>query len=125
MGTKKVVVVCAYMKPLTQFVVDYIQGEGVTVNDYVALEIPDNLAVGAQEPGKLLGIYKRLDYRGADAIVLSACVQMPSLAAIEPVKRESGIPVISAAVCTAFRMLKPLNLPAHAPDAGALSSGRY
>lgn len=125
LGAKKVVVVCPYMKPLTQMVVDYIQGEGVTVKDYVALEIPDNLAVGAQDPRKLLDIYKRLDCRGIDAIVLSACVQMPSLAAIEPVERESGIPVVSAAVCTAFQMLKALNLPTRAPNAGALLSGRY
>lgn len=125
LAAKKVVVVCPYMKPLTKLVVDYIQSEGITVKDYVALEIPDNLAVGAQDPRKLLDIYKRLDYRGVDAIVLSACVQMPSLAAIEPVERESGIPVVSAAVCTVFQMLKALNLPTHAPNAGTLLSGRY
>lgn len=125
LAARKVVVVCPYMKPLTQLVVDYIQSEGITVKDHVALEIPDNLAVGAQDPRKLLDIYKRLDYRGVDAIVLSACVQMPSLAAIEPVERESGIPVVSAAVCTVFQMLKALNLPTHAPNAGTLLSGRY
>lgn len=125
LAAKKVVVVCPYMKPLTQLVVDYIQSEGITVKDHVALEIPDNLAVGAQDPRKLLDIYKRLDYRGVDAIVLSACVQMPSLAAIEPVERESGIPVVSAAVCTVFQMLRALNLPTHAPNAGTLLSGRY
>ena len=113
------------MKPLTQLVVDYIQSEGITVKDHVALEIPDNLAVGAQDPRQLLDIYKRLDYRGVDAIVLSACVQMPSLPAIEAVERESGIPVVSAAVCTAFQMLKALDLPTHVPNAGTLLSGRY
>lgn len=125
LAAKKVVVVCPYMKPLTQLVVDYIQSEGITVKDHVALEIPDNLAVGAQDPRKLLDIYKRLDYRGVDAIVLSACVQMPSLPAIELVERESGIPVVSAAVCTVFQMLKALDLPTHAPNAGMLLSGRY
>lgn len=125
LAAKKVVVVCPYMKPLTKLVVDYIQSEGITVKDYVALEIPDNLTVGAQDPRQLLDIYKRLDYRGVDAIVLSACVQMPSLPAIELVERESGIPVVSAAVCTVFQMLKALNLPTHAPNAGMLLSGRY
>lgn len=125
LAAKRIVVVCPYMKPLTQLVVDYLQAEGITVKDYVALEIPDNLAVGAQDPRQLVDIYKRLDYRGVDAIVLSACVQMPSLPAIDAVERDSGIPVVSAAVCTVFQMLKALNLPTQVPNAGALLSGQY
>jgi maleate isomerase len=125
LGAKKIVVICPYMKPLTKLVVDYIEDEGVTVQDYVALEIPDNLAVGAQDPNNLIDIYKRLDHRNVDAIVLSACVQMPSLAAIPTVEAETGLPVISAAVCTTYQMLRALNLQTQAPQAGALLSGRY
>jgi maleate isomerase len=58
-------------------------------------------------------------------LVLSSCVQMPSLDAIEVVERECGLPVTSAAVGTTYQMLKKLRLPAHAPNAGALLSGRY
>jgi maleate isomerase len=50
---------------------------------------------------------------------------MPSLAAIPVVERECGLPVISAAVCTAYQMLQTLGLPAHAPGAGALLSGQH
>jgi maleate isomerase len=125
LGAEKIVVICPYMKPLTKLVVDYIEHEGVTVQDYVALEIPDNLAVGAQDPNNLVDIYKRLDRRNVDAIVLSACVQMPSLAAIPTVEAQTGLPVISAAVCTTYQMLRALDLPTQAPQAGALLSGRY
>ena len=72
-----------------------------------------------------LDIYKRLDLRGVDALVLSSCVQMPSLAAIPIVERECGLPVTSASVSTTYQMLQKLGLETRAPDAGALLSGRY
>ncbi len=50
LGMKHVSVICPYMKPLTKLVVDYIESEGVVVKDYLALEIPDNLKVAAQDP---------------------------------------------------------------------------
>src|SRR5688500_7917650 len=64
MGMKRISIVCPYMKPLTKLVVDYIESEGVEVKDYLALEIPDNLKVAAQDPAELLTLYKRLDRGG-------------------------------------------------------------
>ncbi|SFV08995.1 maleate cis-trans isomerase family protein [Pseudoduganella namucuonensis] len=125
LGAKKVSIVCPYMKPLTRLVVDYIENEDIQVHDYCALEIPDNLEVGARDPMALLDIYKRVSLHGVDALVLSACVQMPSLAAVPVVEAEAGLPVVSAAVCTTWQMLNHLGLPARVPDAGALLSGRY
>lgn len=125
MGMKRIAVICPYMKPLTRLVVDYIESEGVTVKDYVALEIPDNLQVAAQDPAELLTLYKRLDRGGIDGIVLSACVQMQSLPSIAAVERESGIPTLSASVATTWRMLRALRLPTYIPGCGALLSGKY
>lgn len=125
MGAKKISIVCPYMKPLTQMVADYIEHEGVEVQDYVALEIPDNLEVAAQDPMNLLEHYKKLDLSGIDALVLSACVQMPSLAAIQKVEDEVGLPVLSASVATTHQMLTALGLKAHVPGCGALLSGTY
>ena len=125
LGAKRIAIVCPYMKSLTQLVVDYIEAEGIQVADWVALEIPDNLEVGARDPLALMEIYQRLDRTGIDALVLSACVQMPSLAAIAKVEAEVQIPVVSAAVCTTWQMLKALKLETRVPDAGALLSGRY
>ncbi len=125
LGARKIAVVCPYMKPLTQLVVDYIEHEGVEVHDSVALEIPDNLEVGRQDPERLIEIYKRLDRTGIDALVLSACVQMPSLAAIERVEREAGVPTISASIATTWQMLKRLELSTQVPGCGQLLSGRY
>ena len=125
LGAKSVAVVAPYMKPLTQMVVDYIEHEGVAVQDWLALEIPDNLEVAAQDSANLLEHYQKLDLTGIDALVLSACVQMPSLPSIQKVEDKVGLPVVSAAVCTTYRMLKELGLEARVPDAGSLLSGRY
>ncbi len=125
MGAKKIAVVAPYMKHLTQMVIEYIEDQGIEVVDSVSLEIPDNLEVAAQDPMNLLEIYKRLDLTGADAIVLSACVQMPSLEAVDLVQKESGLPVTSAAICTTYKMLKDLRLEAKAPIGGELMSGKY
>lgn len=125
LGAKKVSVLTPYMKPLTQLVVDYIEHEGITVHDSLSLEIPDNLQVGAQDPAAPAELIRRLDTRGVDAVVISACVQMPSLASVQAAQDRLGLPVVSASVCTAWAMLKQLGLETRVPDAGALLSGRY
>ena len=125
LGAKRISVIAPYMKPLTAMVCDYIEAEGVEVHDRIALEIEDNLQVGAQDPMNLVEIARRLDTRGIDAVVLSACVQMPSLGAVATVEQACGLPVVTASICTAFQMLDRLGLKAVSPGAGALMSGRY
>ncbi|PRD43638.1 Asp/Glu racemase [Phyllobacterium phragmitis] len=123
MGAKRISIVAPYMKPLTKMVAEYIEAEGVEVKDYIALEIPDNLEVAAQDPMNLVDIYKRLDLKNIDALVLSACVQMPSLAAIQRVEDECGIPVLSASVATIHQMLVQLGLEPKVPNCGTLLAG--
>ncbi len=125
LGAKRIAVVAPYMKPLTQLVVSYIEDEGIAVQDWLALEIPDNLEVAAQDPENLTSHYRRLNLAGIDALVLSACVQMPSLPSIQKVEDVIGLPVVSAAVCTTYQMLARLGLETRVPGAGALLSGRY
>lgn len=125
MKAKRIVVIAPYMKPLTQHVVDYINNEGVEVVDHVALEIPNNLDVAAHDPSKLPSIARSLKRERADAIVLSACVQMPSLGAVATVEALTGLPVVTAAIATTYAMLKALSLEAIVPGGGALLSGAY
>ena len=124
LGSARIAVITPYMRPLTNLVVDYIEAEGIEVLDSVALEIPDNLEVGRRDPMALLDEIGRLDFAAADTVVLSACVQMPSLQAIQAVEDRIGRPVISAATCTAWRMLKRLGLKAEVPGCGAILNGR-
>jgi len=80
MGAKKVALIAPYMLPLTQQVVAYIENGGIEVTDFVALEIPDNLEVGAQDPMNLDAIVDRLDHSQADVVILSACVSQSAAA---------------------------------------------
>ncbi len=124
-GAKKVSILTPYMKPLTQLVIDYIESEGIEVVDSISLEISDNLEVGRQDPRAPIEITRRLVTTGVDAIVASACVQMPSLASIQPIEDRVGLPVISSSVATTYQMLKSLGLGTDVPGFGSLLSGRY
>jgi maleate isomerase len=125
MGVTRVALLAPYMKALTELVVDYIQHEGIEVVDYRCFEIADNLEVGARDPLRLLDDVKRLDISRAQAVVLSACVQMQSLPAIERAQDQVGLPVTATSVCTTRLMLEHLGLEPVAPGAGALLSGKY
>ena len=125
LGARKVSIITPYMKPLTQLVIDYIENEGIEVVDSISLEIPDNLEVGRQNPLAPVEISKRLNTHGVDAIVASACVQMPSLPSVQIIEERTGLPVLSSSVSTAYMMLKRLGLHSTAPGFGSLVSGRY
>lgn len=125
MGAKRISIIAPYMKPLTKMVIDYVENEGIEVTDSISLEIPDNLAVGARDPRAPAQLWRQLNVKGADAIVASACVQMPSLASVPLIEAASGLPVISGSVCTTYALLKSVGLERRVPNAGALLSGRY
>lgn len=120
LGAKRVSIMTPYMRPLTDLVVAYIEDQGIEVVDSLAFEIPDNLDVGARDAMLLLKDVERLNVDGADLVIGSACVQMPSLAAIEPLQDKLGKPVISAAISTVWKMLRSLDLEPVAPGGGKL-----
>jgi maleate isomerase len=70
-------------------------------------------------------IVNDLDHSEADVVILSACVQMPSLDAVQVVQDRIGKPVITAAIATTFFLLKELGLKTYVPNAGELLSGKY
>jgi maleate isomerase len=120
LGVDSVSILMPYERPLADLVVSYVQHEGIRVIDHVALEISDNVAVGRRDPLALLHDLRGLNVSGAGAVVLSACVQMPSLAAIQPAEDLLGLPVLSAATATVRRVLDSLGLRPVVPNAGAL-----
>ena len=125
LGARKVSILAPYMKPLTRLVIDYIEHEGIEVVDSISLEIADNLEVGRQNPLAPIEITKRLKVSGVDAVVASACVQMPSLPSIQPIEDRVGLPVISSSVATTYMMLKQLGLGTAVSGFGSLLSGRF
>jgi maleate isomerase len=120
LGARRIALVTPYLRPLAEQVVGYLESEGVEVLDWVALKVGDNAAVGAIPGDRVMEAARGLDLSGADALVISACVQMPSLPLIGPAEDEFGLPVLSAATAGAFSLLRHLGLSAALPGAGAL-----
>ncbi|MGF7132564.1 maleate isomerase [Paraburkholderia sp. EB58] len=123
LGARRISLMAPYMRPLTDLVVAYIENEGIEVIDSLCFEIPDNLEVGLRDPMQLIEDVRSLNTEGADVVVASACVQMPSLPAIQRIEDMLGIRTVSTAVCTVRRMLDHLKLEPIVPGAGALLAG--
>lgn len=123
LGLRRIALVAPYMPALTRLVIGYIEADGFTVTDSVSLSVPDNLEVGRLDPARLPDHVRKLDLAGAEGIVLSACVQMPSLPAVQQVEDMTGLPVVTAATCTVRGILQALGLePAIASAGAALGS---
>jgi maleate isomerase len=120
---RRIALIAPYPELLTATVIDYLAGYGVVTVDAISLGISDNVAVGRRDPMDLVGIADQLETDGADAIVLSACVQMPSLAAVPVVERRTRLPVLTAATATVRQVLERLDLDPNVPDSGALLAG--
>ena len=118
-----VALVTPYMRPLAEKVVTYLEGEGITVGDWTALEVPDNATVGCIPGDRVMAAARGVDLTGVDALVISACVQMPSLDLIQAAEDEFGLPVLSAATAAAYVLLDRLGLEPCLPGAGALLAG--
>jgi maleate isomerase len=123
LGLRSVAIVTPYADALTQLVAEYIEDCGIAVVDSRSLRVTENLAVGRLDPMNLIDIARDMDTSTADGVVLSACVQMPSLSAITAAEDALGLPVLSAATATVYEILTALGREPVAPDAGALLSG--
>jgi maleate isomerase len=124
MSARRVALVMPYMRPLAEQVVAYLEAEGVEIVDWAALEVGDNAEVGCIPGDRVLEAARGLDLSRADALVISCCVQMPSLPLVAVSERELGLPVLSAATAGAFCLLRALGLPPEIPDAGSLLAAR-
>lgn len=123
LDAERVTLIAPYMEELTRTVIEYFESAGVEVVDYETLECPDNLEVARLDQRNLIDIAERLDTSDADALVLSSCVQMPSLAAIQAAEDRFGLPTFSAATATTYEVLDHLNLSTQVPGAGTLLDG--
>lgn len=124
LGAEEVTLIAPYKEELTQTVIEYFESTGVDVIDYETLECPDNLEVAQLDQRNLIDIAEGLDTDNADALVLSSCVQMPSLASIQAAEDKFGLPVFSAATATTYEILANLGLSTQVSGAGRLLAGQ-
>lgn len=110
-GFRKVSLIAPYAPQLTEVVKKYIEGAGIEVQHALSLDVTDNAAVGRLDPQNLIQLARnQLDTTGVDAVVLSSCVQMPSLPALAQASEVLGLPCLSAASATVRNLLRKLSL---------------
>ncbi|MHA3701100.1 maleate cis-trans isomerase family protein [Jatrophihabitans sp. YIM 134969] len=120
LGANRIALVTPYLRPLAEQVVACLEAEGFTVADWRALEVADNAEVGCIPGERVMTAARELDLTDVDALVISACVQMPSLDLVEVAEQEFGLPVLSAATAGAYSLLTGLGLTVDLPGAGRL-----
>lgn len=101
---RKVVMVAPYSDELTLDVIRYFNKYNITVIDYINFNIIDNDKVAKIPTIKIIDAVHSLNLTDAQAIIVSACVQMPSLEALRTI--ESEIPLVSAMQATAYEIDK-------------------
>lgn len=124
LGAKRVGMITPYVPSLTETVVNCVQSADIEVVDKVSLGVSDNLAVGRLDPTNLKEVAAGLNLTGCDALIVSACVQMPSLPMVAEIERMVGIPTLSAATATVFELLRSLGRSTDVPESGHLLSGQ-
>ena len=123
LGLRRVAILTPYVETLTAQVVAYLEAAGTTVVDAMSLGVSDNLEVGRLDPARLPGLAAQMNLANADGVIISACVQMPSLAAIPEAERQLDLPVLTAASATAWDVLVRLGLTPAVTGGGALLAG--
>jgi maleate isomerase len=120
-GYSRVSLIAPYLPELTKVVVKYIEeSAGVEVVDSISLAVADNCAVGRLPQDDLVEIAAtRLNVKGADAVILSSCVQMPSLRALARAEARLGLPCMSASSATTRCILRSLHLDPAIPGFGS------
>jgi len=122
MGARRIGLIAPYAPALTEKVCQYLAAESIEVVSSRSRNLTNNSEVGRLDQLELLELARTLP-RDIDAVVLSACVQMPSLDMIQRVEDELKIPVISAATATAYQCLKALGIQPEIHGAGRLLAG--
>lgn len=120
LGATKVTLIAPYRKALTAQVESTLAAYGIEVLDTRSLEVVDNTLVGRLDPARLLEVAADMDHSKAQALVISACVQMPSLAVVEAAEQRFGRPVLSAATASVYTLLQELNIRPAIAGAGSL-----
>ena len=119
---RRVALLTPYLPVLTETVCGYIQSEDIEVVSACSRAVEDNRLVGRLAARDLVDMAADIS-APVDAIVLSACVQMPSADVIAEVEGLTGLPVVTAAAATLYQALKSLGLEPEIPGYGSLLAG--
>jgi maleate isomerase len=120
-GATRIALGAAYTDEVNAVAAAFLKANGVDVVASLGLGYVDNLAVGRLPVDSAIKVGREVDRDDVDAVVL-ACTNWVSMAAIEPLERELGKPVISTTQASLWSCLRRLGWTKPVPGAGALLS---
>lgn len=102
---KQIAVIAPYTDGLMARVVSYLADRGIAVTVHKNFGVVDNTAVAQISTDLIVDAALAMDLAGVDALVVSACVQMPSYAALHNKDLLAlGLPLMSASMATAIEI---------------------
>ena len=122
LGAQRMAVVSPYPAWLNDASQAYWEGQGFTVADYRSVALRRAEVHGIYELGSAdaLAVAREIDFATVDAVLFTG-TGMPTLAAVEPLATETGLPVMSSnlcllsALCRAVGVIESPLLPAPSP----------
>ena len=110
LGAERIALGAPCRKEFTDEIAAALAGHGFKVVQTHSRDLVDNVDIGRLGTEELLGIVRELDLADAEAPVLSACTQMPSLDILDDVEQALGMPVIRAATASVHLLLERLGI---------------
>jgi len=105
LGVSRVALGSAYDAKVNAIAQSFLEASGMEVVAAQGLSYIDNLAVGRLEVASAYELARKVDRRGAEAVVL-ACTNWKTMDAIEKLERELGKPVVTTSQASVWAALK-------------------
>ncbi|GAV26070.1 maleate cis-trans isomerase [Carboxydothermus islandicus] len=105
LNIKKVAVITPYINAINKREAEFLEANGIKVQEIVGLGLVDNTEIGRQEYYVPYRIAKSLNLADCDGIFIS-CTNFRTIEIIEILEKELGIPVISSNQATFAAVLR-------------------
>jgi len=119
LGVSRVALGSAYDAKVNAIAQSFLEASGMKVVAAQGLSYIDNLAVGRLEVASAYELARKVDRRGAEAVVL-ACTNWKTMDAIEKLERELGKPVVTTSQASVWAALKIVGGVGGVPGYGRL-----
>ena len=123
LGARRLAVFTPYTDETNAEIAEFLTGNGLTITAIHGLGLNDSAerfkTVSRLSADDLLPLIRKLDLTGAECIVLS-CTDMPTLALIDIIEAETGLPVVTSNLALYRQILDRLGEPAPASAPGRL-----
>jgi maleate isomerase len=117
---KNVFLITPYSESLTNLVEAYLVKNDINVSYKYFFNEPDNYKVGQLDQYQIRNYIEEKNLTNIDTIIVSACVQMPSINVLQQIEDEFKIPAISTSSCTAKLLLDKLKIDSKPIGYGSL-----